>query len=234
MHGDSPGAVAIAARGHDALTALLRAYRINAFAGKRTVTRFLAVGGRPLLAEVDDLDAALALYAALRAARLPGVIDLVPAARTVLIRLDPTVTSPAAVREATAALRPGVPPSPNAGSVEIPVVYDGPDLAEVAERLGMTPDEVVARHTGAPMDGRVRRVRAGLRLPDRRRSDAGRAPAGFAADPDPGRVGRARGPVLRRLPARQPGRLAAHRHHRPPACGTSPGRNPRCSSPASG
>jgi len=110
--------------------------------------RFLRCGREALLVEVDDLDAALALYAALREASLPGVTDLVPAARTVLIRLDPAVTSPAVVQVATAALRPGGTGQVSAGAVEIPVVYDGPDLAEVAGHLGMPPGEVVARHTG--------------------------------------------------------------------------------------
>ena len=35
-------------------------------------------------------------------------------------------------------------------TVEIPVVYDGPDLAEVAELTGLDVDEVVAAHTGTP------------------------------------------------------------------------------------
>ncbi|MEV4702514.1 allophanate hydrolase subunit 1 [Actinoplanes sp. NPDC049316] len=114
------------------------------------MTRFLQCGREAVLAEVDDLDAALALYAALRAADLPGVTDLVPAARTVLIRLHPEMTSPAAVREAAAALEPDGGAPASAGTVEIPVVYDGPDLADVAEHLGVTPDEVVARHTRDP------------------------------------------------------------------------------------
>jgi KipI family sensor histidine kinase inhibitor len=33
---------------------------------------------------------------------------------------------------------------------EIDVVYDGPDLDEVARLAGMTPDQVVAAHTGTP------------------------------------------------------------------------------------
>jgi len=114
------------------------------------MTRFLRCGREAVLAEVDDLDAALALYAALREAALPGVTDLVPAARTVLIRLDPAVTDPAAVREAVAGLEPGGHDHAYAGTVEIPVVYDGPDLPDVAEHLGITPEEVVERHTGTP------------------------------------------------------------------------------------
>jgi len=113
------------------------------------MTSFLRCGREALLAEVDDLDAALALYAALRSAALPGVVDLVPAARTVLIKIDPAVTSPAAVREATAGLHIDAQRETGSGTVEIPVRYDGPDLAEVAERTGLSPDEVVALHTGS-------------------------------------------------------------------------------------
>lgn len=113
------------------------------------MTSFLRCGREALLVEVDDLDAALALYAALRTAALPGVVDLVPAARTVLIRLDPAVTSPADVQQATAELRVDGPSRIDAGTVEIPVRYDGPDLAEVAEHTGLSPDDVVALHTGA-------------------------------------------------------------------------------------
>jgi KipI family sensor histidine kinase inhibitor len=113
------------------------------------MTRYLRCGREALLVEVDDLDAALALYAALRTAALPGVVDLVPAARTVLIRLDPAVTSPAAVEKATAGLRLDGTRRAGRGTVEIPVRYDGPDLAEVAEHTGLSPDEVIALHTGA-------------------------------------------------------------------------------------
>ncbi|GGL06242.1 5-oxoprolinase subunit B family protein [Mangrovihabitans endophyticus] len=114
------------------------------------MTAFLTCGREAVLAEVDDLDAALALYAALRDAALPGVLDLVPAARTVLITIDPAITSPAAVREAAGKLTVERRRPPDAGRVEIPVRYDGPDLAEVAELLGVSAQEVVRRHTGSP------------------------------------------------------------------------------------
>ena len=113
------------------------------------MTSFLRCGREALLAEVDDLDAALALYAALRSAALPGVVDLVPAARTVLIRIDPAVTSPAAVREATAGLRIDAQREAGSGTVEIPVRYDGPDLADVARHTGLSEDEIVRLHTDA-------------------------------------------------------------------------------------
>jgi KipI family sensor histidine kinase inhibitor len=112
--------------------------------------RFLRCGREAILVEVDGLDAALSLYAALRAAALPGVTGLVPAARTVLIHLDPAVTSPAEIRTATEALDVADTEAAEAGSVEIPVVYDGPDLADVAGHLGLAAEQVVARHTGTP------------------------------------------------------------------------------------
>jgi KipI family sensor histidine kinase inhibitor len=112
-------------------------------------SRFLPSGREALLVEVDDLDEALALYAALRAADLPGVTDLVPAARTVLIRLDPVVTSPSAVREAVTGLRVDRGHRPDLGTVTIPTRYDGPDLAEVARHTGLTEAEVVDRHTAS-------------------------------------------------------------------------------------
>jgi KipI family sensor histidine kinase inhibitor len=34
--------------------------------------------------------------------------------------------------------------------MEIPVVYDGADLDEVASRTGLTPDEVIDAHTSTP------------------------------------------------------------------------------------
>jgi KipI family sensor histidine kinase inhibitor len=114
------------------------------------MTRFLRCGREAVLAEVENLDRALALYAALREAALPGVVDLVPAARTVLIRLDPAVTTPAAVRAAAATLDTGDARPRDAGTVHIPVRYDGPDLDEVAAHLGVTPAEVVAMHTATP------------------------------------------------------------------------------------
>jgi KipI family sensor histidine kinase inhibitor len=40
--------------------------------------------------------------------------------------------------------------APATDAVEIPVVYDGPDLADVARLTGLAADEVVAAHTGTP------------------------------------------------------------------------------------
>ncbi|QKW37690.1 allophanate hydrolase subunit 1 [Actinomadura sp. NAK00032] len=110
--------------------------------------RIIPSGDAALLVELPDLAAMLGLYAALAASPPPGVADVVPAARTLTLPLDPSA-DPAAVAAAVRAVRPA-PAGGGAGAVEIPVVYDGADLAEVAGRTGLTPAEVVAAHTGTP------------------------------------------------------------------------------------
>jgi KipI family sensor histidine kinase inhibitor len=109
--------------------------------------RALPCGSAGLLLELDSLHEVLALYAALADAPPSGVVDLVPAARTLLLHLDPSVTDPAAVERAVR----GVTARPEARSggelVEIPVVYDGADLEEVGSLTGWGADGVVERHT---------------------------------------------------------------------------------------
>jgi KipI family sensor histidine kinase inhibitor len=110
--------------------------------------RILPSGSTALLAEMDDLQQVLALYAALGDQRPAGVVDLVPAARTLLIVLDPAVTTLAAVQAAVTATVPRS-DSHHAGDlVEIPTRYDGPDLSDVAESQGCSRRDIVRRHTG--------------------------------------------------------------------------------------
>ncbi|MEU2350612.1 allophanate hydrolase subunit 1 [Modestobacter sp. NPDC049651] len=111
--------------------------------------RLLPSGSTALLAEVDDLDQVLALHAALEADRPAGVVDVVPAARTVLVVVDPARTTLAAVAAAVRAVRPRAGDRPAGDLVEVPVHYDGPDLAELATALHLDPAELVRRHTGA-------------------------------------------------------------------------------------
>jgi KipI family sensor histidine kinase inhibitor len=111
--------------------------------------RVLPCGERAVLAEYPGLAAVLAAYAALRADPPAGVAEAVPGARTLLVHFDPTVIT--AERLAVALRRPGAGAAPAvaAGTLELPTVYRGEDLAGVAELTGLTPAEVVARHTGA-------------------------------------------------------------------------------------
>ena len=113
--------------------------------------RVLPAGDRALLVEVDDLDSVLALTRSLSTRRPAGVSDVVPAARTVLVRAvagcDLTLLA-GELREAvgTAAPEPGA-KDHSTPPVVIPVRYDGPDLTPVADELGLRPTELIAAHT---------------------------------------------------------------------------------------
>lgn len=110
--------------------------------------RLLPCGDVAVLVELADLYEVLAMHAELVAEPLPGVVDLVPAARTLLLRLDPAVTTVAATARAVAQVRPGAVERAAVGAVEVPVRYDGPDLAEVGDLTGLGERGVVAAHTG--------------------------------------------------------------------------------------
>ena len=112
----------------------------------------MAYGPDAVLAEPDDPRDVASLRAAL--AGLPGVIEAVAGARTVLVSF--AADAEQLVRAALAA--PVTGPATGPGDtgpvvkvpvVEVPVDYDGDDLAEVARETGLTHDEVVRRHAGA-------------------------------------------------------------------------------------
>lgn len=110
--------------------------------------RLLPCADVGLLVELADLDEVLALYAELEEIQPEGVLDMVPAARTLLLSIDPAVTDPARLAAVVRDCRPRAGGRPDAGRVEVPVSYDGPDLAEVASVAGLTEREVVELHTG--------------------------------------------------------------------------------------
>ena len=111
--------------------------------------KVLPFGDAALLVEVDGLTDVLALAAAVRAARPAGVLDVVPAARTVLLPVAPG-TDLGVVRRAVLDLPVDPAAVPDGDTVEIAVTYDGPDLADVARLTGLSVDDVVAAHTGTP------------------------------------------------------------------------------------
>ncbi|MGW4929943.1 5-oxoprolinase subunit B family protein [Agromyces sp. NPDC004153] len=114
--------------------------------------RLLPSGDAALLIECDSLEEVLALHDALAADPRPGVVELVPAARTILVAVDPArlplesaatwvrrIPAEAGSRVAGAAADP----------VVIPVTYDGEDLAVTATLLAVSPEALVAAHTAA-------------------------------------------------------------------------------------
>ena len=112
--------------------------------------RVLACADVGLLLEVASFDEVLALADAVRDADLDGVLDVVPAARTVLLTTTPG-TRLGALRDAVLALPVEAGADRERGdAVQIEVVYDGPDLDEVSRLTGLAVDEVVAAHTASP------------------------------------------------------------------------------------
>ncbi|MGF1240924.1 5-oxoprolinase subunit PxpB [Streptomyces sp. 2-6] len=108
--------------------------------------RVLPVGPDALLVEVGSGDEAEALHAELLRRRAQGLLrvaEIVPAARTVL--LDGLAEPDRAARELAAATVPSAVPR-GERTVELPVRYDGPDLADVAAHWGVREEEVARVH----------------------------------------------------------------------------------------
>jgi KipI family sensor histidine kinase inhibitor len=106
-------------------------------------------GDQALMVQCGSNAEVLAWADALRVAGLPGVLDIVPAARTVLVKLgDPR--DQGVIRQRLRKMRvtaDAVAPTDRNADVVIDVVYDGPDLAEVASHTGLTTAEVINAHT---------------------------------------------------------------------------------------
>lgn len=110
---------------------------------------FRPVGERALLVEERDPDRLRGLRAALEARRAAGGIPaearVLPGATTVLVD---GVPDPRGLALELSRLRVPTRPVHHAGVVEVPVVYDGADLAEVADRWGVSPQEAARLHAG--------------------------------------------------------------------------------------
>ncbi|MDP9601959.1 UNVERIFIED_ORG: KipI family sensor histidine kinase inhibitor [Variovorax paradoxus] len=111
--------------------------------------RFLPVNLNAVLVELDDLPQTLALLASLRAEPIAGIEELVPAARTLLITFRPAAIAADELTRQVGARSLDARETRIERRIEIPVRYDGEDLAEVAGLLDITPEEVVRRHTGS-------------------------------------------------------------------------------------
>lgn len=124
--------------------------------------RFLDLGDRAITVEFGDtIDPALrarvaaldqACAQAVRDGRLGGVIETVPTFRSLTVIFDPLATSRAELLPALEDLLDDT-ATPDAASDRrwrLPACYEGdlaPDLVDVAQRCGLTADEVVERHS---------------------------------------------------------------------------------------
>ena len=123
--------------------------------------RLTPVGDAALLAEFDEPDLlaanrqARALEAALLARRPPGLLDLIPAYRTLLVSFDPLTLTPDHANDMVqaAAQTLDFEHSETGRVVELPTRYggaDGPDLPAVAAHTGLSEADVVSLHA-APL-----------------------------------------------------------------------------------
>ena len=153
-------------------------------------TPVLGFGERALLLNCSP-DGVLGYVAALASARdrgeLTHVLDVVPGAASVLVLTDGPAGPTA---QALAGLVPHQAPAGELDVVDIDVVYDGEDLAEVAALAGLTAEDVVDLHSTAtytvafcgfaPGFGYLRGLDARLHVP-RLGSPRTQVPAGAVA-----------------------------------------------------
>jgi KipI family sensor histidine kinase inhibitor len=151
--------------------------------------RVLPMGPRAVLVEDPDPDPA-AWSLAFRRVAPPGVVEIVPAAATVLITCESSSALTGAV-DAIGRVVDVAPIKSGAGpTVVIDVVYDGPDLDAVAIAAGLDAASVVRLHQDAtyevafcgfaPGFAYLRGLPAALHLP-RRETPRTRVPAGSVA-----------------------------------------------------
>jgi KipI family sensor histidine kinase inhibitor len=122
--------------------------------------RLLPSGRTALLVECDSLADVLALHDALAATAPDGLVELVPAARTLLVSVDPvrlplesasSWVRAEAARAAGGAGGASAPASALAArgteaDIVIDVDYRGDDLADTAVLVGVSVEHLVARH----------------------------------------------------------------------------------------
>lgn len=106
--------------------------------------KLLPYGPRAVLVEFDSLEAVMSAATTWRLAGQPGVIDVVPAARTVLVTHDAAFD-----REWLQQPLPAHSAMATGELVTVDVDYHGDDLAEVAATLRMTVGELVRLHSAA-------------------------------------------------------------------------------------
>ncbi|MGO4301112.1 5-oxoprolinase subunit PxpB [Leifsonia sp. RAF41] len=112
--------------------------------------RILPYGDHALLVQLDDLEAVFALFRGLDATRPDGVVELIPAARTIGVVVEPRILSPSAATAWVHRTEPLAAAAVEARAVVLDVHYDGEDFGEVARLTGLSAAEVVRFHTESP------------------------------------------------------------------------------------
>ncbi|QGN35201.1 allophanate hydrolase subunit 1 [Microlunatus sp. Gsoil 973] len=150
--------------------------------------RLLPYGDTARLLECGDLEDSRRLLHWLHQQDRPEISGIVPGARTLLLQLSAPL--PTELAGTLIEIEPPPVPAGDAGLVAIDVRYDGPDLAALAERLGLDAEELINHHTGqdwvvafcgfSPGFGYLSPTERPLPVP-RRASPRTRVPAGSVA-----------------------------------------------------
>lgn len=109
--------------------------------------RFLPLNYTNFIVELKDLDETLALLSALQAAPLPGIKEMIPAARTLMIGFAADITTAEDLAWKISKFNLTQPIQRDDRIVEVPVDYNGEDLPEVAGITGLSVQEIIRRHT---------------------------------------------------------------------------------------
>jgi len=107
--------------------------------------RLIDYGESAVLLEAEDLADVVALRPVITE-EFAQVVEVIPGARTLLLRLRKPLAE--TDRRRLLELRAAPPELDEQELIEIEVNYSGADLTEVAGLLDLSPDEVVAAHTG--------------------------------------------------------------------------------------
>jgi KipI family sensor histidine kinase inhibitor len=110
------------------------------------ISRRLPCGPTSVMFELDTVEQAAALATQLCDRAVPGVIEVVPGARTVLV-VAQRPEQLMSIDQIVAALGAGDVPTPAGELVDVPTVYDGVDLVDVAGRTGLSVADVVDMHS---------------------------------------------------------------------------------------
>ena len=132
--------------------------------------RFLGVNNSAFMIELADLEETLALFDRLQQEirsgknnlqdqenlkdqekfqgqdNLQAIVEIIPAARTLLVTFDPLLADETTLETEIAGLKLEKGQQKSGKLVEIPVVYDGEDLDDVAALLKIDREEVIRRH----------------------------------------------------------------------------------------
>jgi KipI family sensor histidine kinase inhibitor len=110
------------------------------------------LGDRAFLTHFADEREAARWVAAVRAARFPGVTDVVLAYRSASVFADPEQGSLEALEERLRSVQSGSDNAQEGKLLVIPVFYDGQDLHQVADQLGLALEQVIHLHASPVYD----------------------------------------------------------------------------------